>query len=145
MGHSLENLVEREGELARFGALMEAAKQDNGAGVLVDGAAGVGKTTLVREVIRRAEAGGLQVLWARGGELERDFPYGVVRQLFERRLLAAGEDERAGLLEGAAGLAAPVLGLEPRGAPAAGRDAPFAAVHGLYWLAAGLAASPPLV
>jgi DNA-binding CsgD family transcriptional regulator len=145
MGIGLENLVERDGELARLGSLAEAAGHGNGAGVLVDGAAGVGKTTLIREVVVRAQGGGMRVLWARGGELERDFPYGVVRQLFERRLLSAGEGERASLLEGAAGLAAPVLGFEPPGAPTAAMDAPFAAVHGLYWLAAGVAALQPLV
>jgi DNA-binding CsgD family transcriptional regulator len=145
MGPRLQNLVERDGELARLQSLAEAAGRGNGGCVLVDGAAGVGKTTLIREVIQRAQGGGMRVLWARGGELERDFPYGLVRQLFERWLLSAEEDERAGLLEGAAGLAAPVLGFEPRGAPTAVMDAPFATVHGLYWLAAGIAALQPLV
>ena len=49
------------------------------------------------------------------------------------------------LLEGAAGLAAPVLGFESPGLAASAMDAPFAAVHGLYWLAANMAAKHPLV
>jgi hypothetical protein len=51
------------------------------------------------------------VLRARGAELEREFPFGVVRQLFEGVLLAASDEDRASLLAGAAGLAAGVLGL----------------------------------
>jgi DNA-binding CsgD family transcriptional regulator len=145
MGTQTANLVERDAELARFEALVHSAQSGNGGAVLLDGPAGVGKTTLVREVIDRAEAAGLRALWARGGELERDFPWGVVRQLFERWLMTAGEEERASLLEGAAGLAAPVLGFEPVGLPSAANDAPFAAVHGLYWLAAGMAATQPLL
>jgi DNA-binding CsgD family transcriptional regulator len=139
------NLVERDAQLARVEALARAAAEGNGACVLVHGPPGVGKTTLVRAALERAEAGGLSVLWARGGELEREFPYGVVRQLFEARLMGAGEAERSSLLEGAAGLAAPVLGFEARGLSAAAMDARFAAVHGLYWLAAGLAGNRPLV
>ncbi|HEY3726316.1 MAG TPA: AAA family ATPase [Solirubrobacteraceae bacterium] len=145
MPPQLENLVERDQELARFDALVRAAASGNGACALVHGEAGVGKTTLIRAALRGAEASGMHVLWARGGELERDFPYGVVRQLFEGPLMAADAAERASLLEGAAGLAAPVLGFEPQGMSATAMDAPFAAVHGLYWLAAGLAATQPLV
>ena len=52
--------------------------------------------------MRGGGALGLQVLRARGGELERDFSYGVVRQLFEPRLAALSQDERAQLLVGAA-------------------------------------------
>jgi DNA-binding CsgD family transcriptional regulator len=78
-------------------------------------------------------------LAARGAELERDFPYGVVRQLLEPAL-ATDRDE---LLSGAAALAAPLFG----GAvgPIAGSDASFAVLHGLHWLVVGLAARGPLV
>jgi hypothetical protein len=45
----------------------------------------------------------LTTLSARGSELERDFAYGLVRQLFEAQLVAAPPPERAELLVGAAG------------------------------------------
>jgi hypothetical protein len=57
----------------------------------------------------------MRVLRARGGELERDFGFGVVRQLFEPVLAAASAAERAEWLEGAAGRAARLLGLPGAG------------------------------
>jgi DNA-binding CsgD family transcriptional regulator len=139
------DLVERERELAYLDDRLGALQRAEGSCALVEGPAGVGKTSLLGKAVERAEAVGLHVLGARCGELEREFPYGVVRQLFERSLRAADESARAELLEGAAGLAAPVLGFESPGPVAAAMDAPFATVHGLYWLAAGMAAKHPLV
>jgi hypothetical protein len=52
-------------------------------------------------------ARGVRWLYARGGELERDFPYGVARQLLERAALAGGDE----MLAGAAALARAPLGL----------------------------------
>ena len=67
---------------------------------------------------------------ARGGELERDFPFGVVRQLFESQLV--DDSERSRLLSGAARAAAPVFGhadeLEASGPLGEGT---FAVLHGL--------------
>jgi hypothetical protein len=78
-----------------------------------------------------------------GTELERELAFGVVRQLFERPVRELAADERARLLRGAPRPAVPAL-LEPDPAPAA-PEAVHAALHGLYWLAAELAASHPLL
>ena len=43
------------------------------------------------------------------------------------------------MLAGAAGLSAPVLGYAAPATPGPALDAPFSALHGLYWLTAGLA------
>ena len=118
---------------------------ERGGGVLlIEGRAGIGKTSLVEVACRRAEELGCEVLRARGSELEADFAFGVVRQLFERRLAGA---ER-GRARGAAGrarrrgaAAAPGPG-RPRRRPA---DTSFAVLHGLYWLVANLAARRPLL
>ena len=88
-------LLEREDELELVERLLFGATEGRGALVLFEGAAGIGKSRLLGAACEGAEALGLQVLRARGGELERDFSYGVVRQLFEPRLAACGEDERA--------------------------------------------------
>src|SRR4029079_1713467 len=87
---------------------------------------------------RRAEDAGLAVLRARGGELERDFAFGVVRQLFEPAVVADG-----GLFRGAAAPALQVFAADD-GSQTAG-DASFAVLHGLYWLVVNLSAERPLM
>jgi len=72
-----------------------------------------------------------------------DFAFGVVRQLFERRLTGAGADERASLLIGPAAAVRPLL-LGDSVEASAG-DTSFAVLHGLYWLAANLSAARPLL
>src|SRR5262245_60623413 len=74
-------LLEREGELARIGGSLARARQGRGGLVLVEGPAGMGKSALLADARALAEAAGMQVLRSRGAELEREFGYGVVRQL----------------------------------------------------------------
>src|SRR4029450_917689 len=54
-----------------------------------EGPAGLGKTRLLAEARAIAGAAEMRVLTARGGELEGEFAYGIVRQLFEALLAAA--------------------------------------------------------
>jgi DNA-binding CsgD family transcriptional regulator len=133
-------LLERGGELARIERAIAAVGRGQGDVLVIQGPAGIGKSTLVQVVSERAAEQGLQTLTARGSELEREFGFGVVRQLLETRVVRAGGSERAELLAGAAGLAAPVLGL---GGGGVGDS--FAALHGLYWLVANLALGGPVV
>jgi DNA-binding CsgD family transcriptional regulator len=128
-------LLERERELAALDALVA-----EGGVLVVEGGAGIGKTALLEAAVARAGAAGRQILRARGSELEGDFPFGVVRRLFERRLAGATPAERRELLAGAAAVAGPVVGGTP-GASAA--DASFAVLHGLYWLTINLAERCP--
>jgi AAA ATPase domain len=131
-------LLDRERELRALDDLVEAAAGGEARVVLVDGAAGIGKTRLVAEARRRAEAAGMRALPA-GSELEREFAFGVVRQLFEP--LLSDPDERTRALAGAAETAEPVFSA-PAGADAA--DSSFAALHGLCWLAVNPTAEAPL-
>ena len=57
-----------------------------------------------------AQDAGLSVLEARGAARERDFAFGVARQLFEQPVAAAGVEERQALLAGAAGLSGRLVG-----------------------------------
>ena len=126
------SLEERDREIYAVGAVLEAARTGAGGALLIEGPPGIGKTRLLG--CARAAAGeDVRVLAARGSELERDFPYAVARQLLESAL----EPE---LLTGAAALAAPVLEDS-----AAAVEAGPAALHGLYWLTANLAARAPLL
>ena len=143
-----EPLLERNEELARIESALAEARAGRGTFVVVEGPAGIGKTALLAAARTAATEGEMRVLRARGTELERDFAFGVVRQLFEPPLAEASELERADLLQAAAGVASGLLGLP--GAPAAdsppssGVDPSFAILHGLYWLCANLAAVGPL-
>src|SRR5579884_648204 len=134
----MEKLLERERELAAVEVLLE-----RGGILVVEGRAGIGKTSLVEVACRRAEERGHETLRARGSELEADFAFGVVRQLFERRLADASADEREALLVGPAAAVRPLL-LGQLG-EASAYDTSFAVLHGLYWLAANLAARRPLL
>jgi DNA-binding CsgD family transcriptional regulator len=142
------HLLERSEELARIESALAAARSGRGTFVVIEGPAGIGKTALLAAAKTAAANGGMRVLRSRGAELERDFGFGVVRQLFEPPLADASELERADLLEAAAGVAAGLLGLPGAaaadGPPAAGVDPSFAVLHGLYWLCANLAANGPL-
>ena len=141
-------LLERSEEMARIESALAEARAGRGTFVLLEGPPGIGKTALLAAARTAATEGGMRVLRSRGTELERDFAFGVVRQLFEPSLVEASEDERADLLHGAAGVAAGLLGL-PGAPPAAALpslrfDPSFAILHGLYWLCANLAAVEPL-
>src|SRR5204863_1666466 len=117
-----------------------SAGQRAGRAVIVEGAAGLGKSRLLEEARRQAPGLGVCSLSARATELEQGFPYGVMRQLFERRLLEADAAERDRWLAGAAALAADVVIAAPAQAsraPAPGlpaSDPGYAWQHGLYWL-----------
>ncbi|MBV9081893.1 MAG: AAA family ATPase, partial [Acidobacteriaceae bacterium] len=135
----MKQLVERERECAAIEALLE-----RGCGLLViEGGAGIGKTSLLDAACRRADELGCEILRARGSELESDFAFGVVRQLFERRIARADAQERDGLLAGPAASVGPLLTGRLTGTPE--RDTLFAVLHGLYWLSANLAANRPLL
>jgi DNA-binding CsgD family transcriptional regulator len=139
-------LLERERELGVLSALIAAASRGTGQLVVVEGAAGIGKTRLLAAARAVAEQDGLRVLGARGSELEREFAYGVVRQLFEPALAGAGLAARTELLAGAAGQAAVLFGhVDAAAAPSMGGDVSFATLHGLFWLTADLCARRPLM
>lgn len=131
-------LLERESELAAVEALL-----GRGGILVVEGRAGIGKTSLLEVACRRAAEWGHEILRARGSELEADFAFGVVRQLFERRLAGADVDEREALLAGPAAAVRPLL--LGQLVEASASDTSFAVLHGLYWLAANLAAFRPLL
>jgi DNA-binding CsgD family transcriptional regulator len=130
-------LLERDEELAAVEKLLSA-----GGILLIEGGAGIGKTALVDAACTRAEERGVTVLRARCAELEAGFAFGVVRQLFERTLSGAPLEEREQVLAGPAEAAWALLD-SPAAAPPS--DTSFAVIHGLYWLAANLAARQPLL
>jgi DNA-binding CsgD family transcriptional regulator len=154
-------LLEREHQLERLSRSIRAASDGTGSLVLISGSAGLGKTALLQAARELAERAAVQVLRARASDLEQEFAFGVVRQLFEGPLDRADPDTRPALFRGAAALASPLFDLAPvaaagaryiedSGEAAAGGGRPagdlsFTLVHGLYWLTANLAELGPVM
>src|SRR4051794_12301244 len=132
-------LLEREAEMAQLRAVLDGVRAGMGRLVAVQGEAGIGKTALLTATARLAIRNGVSVLRARGSELERDAPFGVSVQLFERQVGTLRPDARAQAFRGAARLAAPLFDASPEAAEER------SLLHGLYWLAANLAEAKPLL
>ncbi len=130
--------------MSRAEAALERAQSGRGSLLVIEGRAGMGKTAVLAAVRENAAARGLRVLRGRGAQLEREFGFGVVRQLVEPAMMAMSAEERSALLQGPAELAGRVLGLPGANgiAPPDG-DPSFALLHGLYWLLAGMASERP--
>ncbi len=134
-------LVDRDREVSQLGACFEASAASEGSVVLIAGPAGIGKTRLLTE-LRRGLGDRALSLTARGSQLEREFAYGAVRQLFDRVLASPADRER--LLAGSARAAAAVFDTDTTDAGDR-TDSTFAVLNGLYWLVVNAAADRPLV
>ena len=138
-------LLERDAEVAALDGALEAAVAGRGSVVAVEGPPGIGKSSLVSACSWSwPRARGMYTISVRATELERSYPYGIVRQTADSVQLDKSDEERAALFTGAAKLALPIL--EPGG----GEDADnpelmYQRLHGLYWLIANLARQQPLL
>ena len=137
-------LLDRDREVGHVLERLAAAREGTGSLLLIEGPSGIGKTELLLAARRAALGHDMDVAWARGAELEREFAFGVVRQLFEP--IVAVEAETTAF-DGAADLARAVFELRSGEEPAASapRTGSFAVLHGLYWLCANLAERSPLL
>src|SRR4051794_28667945 len=125
-------LIERTVELDALRAAVCA-----GSGVVVlEAAAGLGKTTLLEHGAALAQEAGYHVRRAAPGPLEQDFGFGDVGALLAAPALAAPPPlARAAAADGAV-LVEGVVPAEPSSMPIA---------HSVLWLCAGLAEEQPLV
>lgn len=119
---SSRTIFERESELAavdealgeltglrRDGA--EPSERPRGALLAFAGRAGIGKTTLLAEVRRRAATRGCTVLSARGGDQEQRVAFHVARQLLQPQLAGAAETDLRASLGSWYDIVGPALGL----------------------------------
>src|SRR5689334_19912337 len=104
-------LLDRGRELEAIGLRLDRACRGDGSLVVIEGPAGIGKTTLVRAAVALARKRGMTVLQGRGGVLEQQLEYGVARQLVERPVLQADPERRAQLLAGPAAASSAALGM----------------------------------
>src|SRR6478752_4813678 len=107
------SLLERDGDLETLSVARRDASSGQGRFVVVEGRAGMGKTALLTATRLTALGEGFDVLVAQCSEFERDYAFGVVRQLFEGRVRRMPE-----WFEGAAESARPAF--DPSGAGGAG-------------------------
>jgi DNA-binding CsgD family transcriptional regulator len=133
-------LLERETELRALETALRKSQEEQGGIVLVEASAGLGKSRLLEEAAALAATRGMRVLTACGRDLERDLPFGVALQLFEKPVSRFDDAERERFFSGSAGLAAPLV-LEGNPSP----DGLGASLHGLYWLSTNLAEERPLL
>lgn len=129
-----QGLLEREHELTALRGAFEALSLGNGSALLFEAPLGMGKSRLLERAMAMAGDRGLRVMSSRGVQLEREFAFGAIRQLFEAVVVKASEQDRREWLSGAAADVS-VLFEQPT------MDVPmgeFAFLHGLYWLTANL-------
>ena len=138
-------LLEREAELETLGTALDAAREGRGSLLVIEGHAGLGKSQLLAAARGFAKGCGVRALPAAGSELERDFAFGIALQLLEPVLAAADRAQRERLLDGAAGLAAPLLDRAEPPSGGRGEDDVFSLLHGLYWLTSNVADDGPLL
>ncbi|WP_007516427.1 BTAD domain-containing putative transcriptional regulator [Pseudofrankia saprophytica] len=154
-----DDLVDRDREVAELAGCVAEACAGQARVVVIEGPAGIGKTRLLAEARRLAAARAARIFTARGSQLEKEYGFGTVRQLFEASVAApaAGQDA----LAGAAARAATVFDVDqaapaeaatpplsaggPAGEPAQRADGSMAVLHGLYWLTVHLTSNGPVV
>jgi DNA-binding CsgD family transcriptional regulator len=96
-------IFHREQEMAVVTEELARAQQGQPVVLVIAGAHGMGKTTLLQAALERVR-GSAVILHARCHEAERDFPFGVVRQLFDTMASSADNGPAGSLTTGFAGL-----------------------------------------
>lgn len=143
-GYGVHNpgvLLERSDEMGTLAGLVHAARDGAPAVVVIEGAAGLGKSRLLAEARGRAAEADMAVLTASARAIERDFGFGVVGQLFARVAQPGGDT----LLADAPASVAAILSPPAADVEEVIEAPTFAALHGLYGLVVRLSEQGPLL
>lgn len=149
-----DSLVERTGELERLDQLIEATRQGRGGLVLIEGPAGIGKSSLLAAVAEqvRGDAGPGKEVWlatARGNPAEAELGFGIVLQLLSA--IVTDRNSRSNELPGLVPSYSVIAPLFDEAALARDADreseakSSLAMLHGLYELVRRLCAERPMV
>ncbi|KUN83523.1 AAA family ATPase [Streptomyces griseoruber] len=137
----------RQQEIGRLQAAWELCRDGRGSVLTLHGPVGTGRTELLDAFSEFADSDGAQVLMAAGSPLEREFPLGVVRQLFQSPHLAPEiVSEAARLIENGVAVGPAPHWSSPEGGEAGSRVRPTPQVlHGLSTLLLDFARHTPLL
>ena len=91
------SLVEREREVALLDTLLEEAIEGEGRVVAIEGPPGIGKSSLVMRCVEGAGEREMYTISVRATELERSYPYGIVRQTADSVALDKTPEQRSAL------------------------------------------------
>jgi DNA-binding CsgD family transcriptional regulator len=125
--------------------LLAAGRSSSGRLLLVEGHAGIGKSSLLNAAVALGRRTGMTVIRARASELESDFAFGIALQLFEPLLANADDETRDRLLAGSAALAGPLLERPTSWGGDEPDDRSYPVMHGLFWLLSNLAEVDPVL
>jgi predicted ATPase len=139
----VEGLLERDDALRAVREALAAGRSGRGSALCVLGPAGIGKSSVLAAVRSLAGQSGFTVFSASGGELEREFPFGVMRQAFAASLRAMSLRDRRALMKDGAEVVAGLFGVGGSSPVRAIEGA--AASSGLFWLAANFAERNPVL
>jgi predicted ATPase len=121
-GSRRSRLVGRNTEVAKLVLLLDALGKGESGAVYVTGEPGIGKTSLIAEVLVRGDERGYRTLSGRAAEFEADLPFAVIVDALERPLASLGHEDLA-LTDEEVELLASVF---PSLAPSAARQRPIA-------------------
>ncbi|MDX1521283.1 MAG: AAA family ATPase [Anaerolineae bacterium] len=113
--------IGREKELNQLEAILGRLDEGQGGVVLLCGEQGTGKTRLGQEVILRAQAAGMQVLYGAAHEQEGHLPYGpfieVIRSALDQSTLPLIQERLGRLFKDLARILPELVGPEPPSTP----------------------------
>lgn len=132
-------LHQRERELELIESALIDAKAAESRLVLIEGRAGIGKSRLLLEMRRLAESAGFAVVTARGYEYQRDYAFGMLRQLIDNAQREDGENEVSDNADAADELMRAFAGDHGEAAST------FAIFEGCYWATVRAAESTPIL
>lgn len=137
-GHQASDsgILERDEDLSRCSAVLDAVRNRAGAVIVVEGSAGIGKSELLARVCAEAAVRGVTPLAVRGNQRDQTLAFGAVRTLLARWVTSREPADRQDLFNGAAAFARVPLGLPlgPGHGQGGGPDGVIGLTEALYWL-----------
>jgi DNA-binding CsgD family transcriptional regulator len=133
-GHTATDsgILERDDDLSRCSAALDRGRTRAGAIVVIEGAAGIGKSELLTRLCAESAVRGIVPLGVRGNQRDQTVAFGGVRTLLARWIAGRSPREQQKLFHGAAAFARAPLGISTtqRGAP----GAVIGLIEAVYWL-----------